>query len=335
MPPVFPGPPPKVEQLPTVSPYYVHQDSLAQRTPSPYSKPIASVIRSPPLGDAMTNAYFHVKSEDKDAAPMLSSHATNMREPLCLSTPVANDARGRDDVIAAVAPSSVDAMLRLQMSRPITSSGSDSSDSDGAAKYRPSSSPVNLSGRQGYAAPGAYTLAANNVWDVTTNSSDDYARSVPLKLRYKLLSSRNIDRQMSAGDPGIVVGGIGGAGGGDLVDSTDSQGSTDVRYMERRRRNNMAARKCRENRKMLNNLRVAKSSILENENSKLKMELHCLSSEFSTLKELLERKKYAESVGEQFVLPPLDVALKQDVTSAGGPGGDGGGAVAMSVEEKT
>ena len=332
MPPVFPGPPPKVEQLHSgMSPYYVHQDGFTQRSPSPFMKPIASGIRSPPLGDAMSNAYFQVKSESKDA-PMLSSHPVNIREPLCLST--SDDVRNRDG--AAVAPTSVDAMLRLQMSHRSTSSGSDSSDSDDTGKYR-QSSPVNLSGRQDYdATPVAYSMAANNVWDVTSDRSDDYARSVPLKLRYKLLSSRNFDRQMSANDQALAGGGGGGGGGGDggdggggdMVDSTDSQGSTDVRYMERRRRNNMAARKCRENRKMLNNLRVAKSSILENENSKLKMELHCLSSEFSTLKELLERKKYAESVGEKFVLPPLDVALKQDMTSAGPADG-----VAMSLEK--
>jgi galactokinase len=47
----------------------------------------------------------------------------------------------------------------------------------------------------------------------------------------------------------------------------------DPRYAERRKRNNEAARKCRENRKTLTQLREVKSNYLESENGKLRQEL--------------------------------------------------------------
>ena len=336
MPPVFPGPHPDIKQLHGVSPYYMHQDVMARRSPSPVAKTIASVVRSPPIRDPITNAYFQVKTEINEAPMSSSSHPVNMRESTCPAKPIV-------DNDAALATASADAVIRMQMARPSTSSVSDSSDSDGGASKYHRSSDVNMPGMHDDVPPHAYSLGGSNAWDLTPDRSDDYARSVPLKLRYKLLSSRNADRSTSVEDEALGYGGdyggdysgdACGGDGGDMVDSADDshEGSTDVRYMERRRRNNMAARKCRENRKMLNNLRVAKSGILENENSKLKMELHCLTSEFSTLNELLERKKYAESVGEQFVLPPLDVALKQqDMAPAWSGGGSGR---AMSMDEK-
>ena len=335
MPPVFPGPHPDMKQLHGVSPYYMHQDVMARRSPSPVANTIASVIRSPPVRDPIPNAYLQVKTEINEP-PMSSSssHPVNIRES-------ASPAKLMVDSDAALAAASAEAMVRMQMTRPSTSSVSDSSDSDGGASKYHESSTVRMSGMHDDVPPHAYSIGGSNAWDLTPDRSDDYARSVPLKLRYKLLSSRNADRSTSiedealgySGDYGGDYSGDACGGGVDMVDSTDShEGSTDVRYMERRRRNNMAARKCRENRKMLNNLRVAKSSILENENSKLKMELHCLTSEFSTLNDLLERKKYAESVGEQFVLPPLDVALKQqDMTPAWSADSSG---MAMSMGEK-
>lgn len=65
----------------------------------------------------------------------------------------------------------------------------------------------------------------------------------------------------------------------------------DPKYAERRRRNNEAARKCRENRKTLTQLREVKSNYLENENGKLREELDMLQSEMKRLRDLVEKKK--------------------------------------------
>ncbi|PVD23802.1 hypothetical protein C0Q70_17076 [Pomacea canaliculata] len=60
----------------------------------------------------------------------------------------------------------------------------------------------------------------------------------------------------------------------------------DPKYLERRRRNNEAARKCRENRKNLTRMREAKSDYLESENNKLRTELESLQEEMKQLREL-------------------------------------------------
>lgn len=65
----------------------------------------------------------------------------------------------------------------------------------------------------------------------------------------------------------------------------------DPRYVERRKRNNEAARKCRENRKTLTQLREVKSSYLENENGKLREELDVLQGEMKRLRDLVEKKR--------------------------------------------
>ncbi|XP_071162049.1 transcription factor atf-2-like isoform X1 [Mytilus edulis] len=65
----------------------------------------------------------------------------------------------------------------------------------------------------------------------------------------------------------------------------------DPRYVERRKRNNEAARKCRENRKTLTQLREVKSSYLENENGKLREELDVLQDEMKRLRDLVEKKR--------------------------------------------
>jgi hypothetical protein len=77
----------------------------------------------------------------------------------------------------------------------------------------------------------------------------------------------------------------------------------DPKYCERRRRNNLAAKKCRENRKVINEMRLTKSKLLETENSRLKKELRSLADEVSSLKELVEKKKMAIAKGEKFDLP--------------------------------
>ena len=108
--------------------------------------------------------------------------------------------------------------------------------------------------------------------------------------------------------------------------ASNSGGKTlDPKYLERRKRNNMAARKCRENRKVLTDMRIAKANILESENTQLKEELRSLSTEICSLKEMLDKKKKALAKGETFELPPLDCLQEgpsskgsaQDPTSSG------------------
>lgn len=72
---------------------------------------------------------------------------------------------------------------------------------------------------------------------------------------------------------------------------TNPRSLFDIKYVERRRRNNEAARKCRENRKQLTKLREVKSGYLENENGKLKEELMGLQEEMRELRDLLEKKR--------------------------------------------
>ncbi|CAI9739773.1 probable basic-leucine zipper transcription factor F [Octopus vulgaris] len=65
----------------------------------------------------------------------------------------------------------------------------------------------------------------------------------------------------------------------------------DPKYVERRKRNNEAARKCRENRKALTKMREVKSSYLESENGKLRNEMNDLQEEVKQLRDLLEKKR--------------------------------------------
>lgn len=79
---------------------------------------------------------------------------------------------------------------------------------------------------------------------------------------------------------------------------TDSK-YLDPKYLERRRRNNEAARKCRENRKTLTKIREAKSNYLETENSKLRDELTSLQEEMKQLRELIEKKRLEQGIKEE------------------------------------
>lgn len=81
----------------------------------------------------------------------------------------------------------------------------------------------------------------------------------------------------------------------------------DPKYLERRRRNNEAARKCRENRKNLTRLREAKSDYLESENNKLRQELDGLQEEMKQLRELLDKKRLEQGLS-------LDAAQEQAFT---------------------
>lgn len=73
----------------------------------------------------------------------------------------------------------------------------------------------------------------------------------------------------------------------------------DPKYAERRRRNNEAARKCRENRKSLTMVREAKSEYLAGENGKLRDELDDLQDEMRKLKELIEQKRIKENNSQE------------------------------------
>lgn len=81
----------------------------------------------------------------------------------------------------------------------------------------------------------------------------------------------------------------------------------DPKYAERRRRNNEAARRCRENRKSLTRMREVKSDYLETENGKLKHELDALQEEMKQLKDMIDRKKTLKSdPQEEDTLPEND-----------------------------
>ena len=96
-----------------------------------------------------------------------------------------------------------------------------------------------------------------------------------------------------------------------------SKNNADPKYLERRKRNNLAARKCRENRRLMNMMRAAKSGILENENSQLKDELNNLAAEVNNLKQMIEKKNEAKAKGENFAPPPLKPVQTPQVTTNG------------------
>jgi hypothetical protein len=73
----------------------------------------------------------------------------------------------------------------------------------------------------------------------------------------------------------------------------------DPKYLERRRRNNEAARKCRENRKNLTRMREVKSEVLESENGKLRGELEELQEEMKKLRDLLDKKRMEKGLPDQ------------------------------------
>ncbi|KAL8583779.1 hypothetical protein ACOMHN_036414 [Nucella lapillus] len=76
----------------------------------------------------------------------------------------------------------------------------------------------------------------------------------------------------------------------------------DPKYLERRRRNNEAARKCRANRRKLSRLHEAKSDYLQSENGQLRQELDVLQEEMKQLRSLLEQKSQQGTSQDQQVL---------------------------------
>lgn len=75
------------------------------------------------------------------------------------------------------------------------------------------------------------------------------------------------------------------------LSNSDSLGG-DQKYLERRKRNNEAAKRCRANRRALFELRYRKTQELEEENSRLKEEMKKLAKEFQLLKELVANRGY-------------------------------------------
>lgn len=125
-------------------------------------------------------------------------------------------------------------------------------------------------------------------------------KGVPHKLRHKYAPADigvELDNQLPPEDS---------SSSGDAHQGAPLGGSgNDNTYVERRRRNNAAARKCRENRRIMTELRKAKSNILENENNQLKSELRSLAGEVAELKRLMEQKKLAREKGEPFNPPQV------------------------------
>ncbi|KAJ8305504.1 hypothetical protein KUTeg_016049, partial [Tegillarca granosa] len=80
----------------------------------------------------------------------------------------------------------------------------------------------------------------------------------------------------------------------------------DPKYAERRRKNNEAARKCRENRKTLTRIREVKSEYLASENGKLRNEVEVLHEEMKQLRELIESKKLNETPNDEDKKPSVE-----------------------------
>ncbi len=195
----------------------------------------------------------------------------------------------------------------------IALSGGESSN-EGEPSQRPmnlsmvSSSHTRSEDSQHDTAPGPETFGVR--------SHVDRRKGVPLKLWHKISSEMQREAQareqrqaelpvseQSERSPSFSVSSTSNDGADAVVDGNPYP---DPKYSERRMRNNLAAKKCRENRKALNNLRLAKSSILETENLRLRQELHQLTSEIGELRDLLEKKKMAEAKGEKFEPPPVE-----------------------------
>ena len=163
-------------------------------------------------------------------------------------------------------------------------------------------SPLNLTKRKRKASSvGTYDDSSDSEQDDETKrrSSSYLAYStnanMPLKFRHKInstehmpqecftmqeqegLNNPNAYRRQQSNSLGSVF--------------SDDGNSLDERYVERRKRNNFAAKKCRENRRSLHELRMVKSSVLESENSQLREELQSLTEEVSQLKDLVKKKR--------------------------------------------
>ncbi|XP_076462553.1 uncharacterized protein LOC143294924 [Babylonia areolata] len=89
--------------------------------------------------------------------------------------------------------------------------------------------------------------------------------------------------------------------------------SADLKYRERRRRNNEAARKCRENRRNLTRLREAQSDQLQSENSQLRQELGSLQEEMRQLRDLLDHRQGDQGAEASLQDAALSVQRRQQL----------------------
>ena len=126
------------------------------------------------------------------------------------------------------------------------------------------------------------------------------------------LSEIALAQQQQASPLSLVKkdGGVGVRGNSRAALSGDLK-HLDPKYLERRRRNNEAARKCRENRKNLTRLREAKSEYLESENSKLRTELESLQEEMKQLRELLDKKRLEQGLSQDGLQRQADLPEEQ------------------------
>ena len=202
-----------------------------------------------------------------------------------------------------------------------------SSDGYGISQRRDSLGEKYTSARSDSSSPRSLVICSPSLSDSCTNSDscgDDYntsgnplnlcmkpqdecwrgasESSVPLKLRHKLLHEKPELIDMSAQPTPDIYRNSVDEPSAMVVGSTTGK-MMDPKYFERRRRNNLAARKCRENRKQMSTKRLEKSETLENENVKLKEEVQSLSEEIYNLKDLIDKKKQASERGESFQVP--------------------------------
>lgn len=154
----------------------------------------------------------------------------------------------------------------------------------------------------------------SNTSSRASNSPPSASASLPLKLRHKIgydaLSPENLpsytDGLAQLSEIALAHSGMSTSSVDDYrVPSTmdpynkvrsrsfsNPRSTFDTKYVERRRKNNEAARKCRENRKQLTKIREVKSGYLESENGKLKYELQGLHDEMKELRDMLEKKPH-------------------------------------------
>nr|KAG5688339.1 hypothetical protein BaRGS_027881 [Batillaria attramentaria] len=139
--------------------------------------------------------------------------------------------------------------------------------------------------------------------EVSSHSSDD-ASDEPLQLTVHKRSSEDDSRDADSEQGEHRIHSSGDSNGGRPRERRRQGDPTDLKhldpkYLERRRRNNEAARKCRENRKNLTRLREAKSDYLESENNKLRHELDGLQEEMKQLRELLDKKRLEQGLTKE------------------------------------
>lgn len=97
--------------------------------------------------------------------------------------------------------------------------------------------------------------------------------------------------------------------------SVNGSGNETERYIERRRRNNEAAKRCRANRRALFEFRFQRAQELEQENNKLKDSIKQLTDEVNDLKMMLAKKQRKQNVSPDLTMNggdgPLDFSIKK------------------------